>query len=57
MTSVEFLRGAAVEELPRDKLDVHDPYFATLVCVRAVKAAPALSDPNASGHQPLTRAP
>jgi SAM-dependent methyltransferase len=33
-----FLRGAAVEELPRRKLDAHDPYFPILVTVRAVRA-------------------
>ena len=35
---VAFLRGAAVEELPRRKLDVHDPYFPILATVRAVRA-------------------
>ena len=37
---VAFLRGAAVEELPRETLDVHDPYFPILATVRAVRAAP-----------------
>jgi SAM-dependent methyltransferase len=32
-----FLDGVAVEELPRRKLDVHDPYFPLVVTVRAVK--------------------
>jgi SAM-dependent methyltransferase len=32
-----FLRGLAVQELPRRKLDVHDPYFPLIVAVRAVK--------------------
>ena len=35
---VAFLRGAAVEELPRRKLDEHDPYFPILATVRAVRA-------------------
>ena len=35
---VAFLRGAAVEELPRRKLDAHDPYFPILATVRAVRA-------------------
>ena len=34
---VAFLEGVACEELPRHKLDVHDPYFPILVSVRAVK--------------------
>ena len=37
---VAFLRGAAVEEVPRSTLDAHDPYFAILASVRAVRAAP-----------------
>lgn len=36
---VAFLRGAAVEELPRRKLDEHDPYFPVVATVRAVRAA------------------
>jgi SAM-dependent methyltransferase len=32
-----FLDGVAAEELPRRKLDVHDPYFPLVVTVRAVK--------------------
>jgi SAM-dependent methyltransferase len=35
---VAFLRGAALEELPRRKLDVHDPYFPILATVRAVRS-------------------
>jgi SAM-dependent methyltransferase len=35
---VAFLRGVAVEELPRRKLDAHDPYFPILATVRAVRA-------------------
>jgi hypothetical protein len=34
---VAFLRGAAMEELPRRALDLHDPYFPILVGVRAVR--------------------
>jgi hypothetical protein len=36
---VAFLRGAALEEVPRRKLDVHDPYFPILATVRAVRSA------------------
>ena len=36
---VAFLRGAALEELPRRRLDAHDPYFPILATVRAVRAA------------------
>jgi len=32
-----FLRGVALQEIPRHKLDVNDPYFPLLVTVRAVK--------------------
>ena len=39
LAGVAFLRGAALEELPREKLDVNDPYFPIVVCVRAVKAS------------------
>jgi SAM-dependent methyltransferase len=39
LTGAAFLRGAAYEEIPRGKLDVHDPYFPILVTVRAVRAA------------------
>ena len=35
---VAFLRGAALEELPRRKLDEHDPYFPILATVRAVRS-------------------
>jgi SAM-dependent methyltransferase len=37
LAGVAFLEGAASEELPRHKLDAHDPYFPILVSVRAVK--------------------
>lgn len=36
--AVAFLRGAALEELPRRKLDAHDPYFPILATVRAVRS-------------------
>jgi SAM-dependent methyltransferase len=39
LTGVASLRGAAYQEIPRGKLDVHDPYFPLLVSVRAVRAA------------------
>jgi hypothetical protein len=35
--AVAFLRGAAVEELPRRLLDANDPYFPVVMTVRAVK--------------------
>jgi SAM-dependent methyltransferase len=37
LAGVAFLRGTAYQEIPRRKLDVHDPYFPMLVTVRAVK--------------------
>lgn len=37
LASTAFLRGTALEEIPRRKLDVNDPYFPTLVAIRAVK--------------------
>lgn len=37
LASTAFLRGTAFEEIPRRKLDVNDPYFPTLVAIRAVK--------------------
>ncbi|MEO6525569.1 MAG: methyltransferase domain-containing protein [Gemmatimonadaceae bacterium] len=38
LAGIAFLRGAVLEELPRRKLDVHDPYFPIVVGVRATKA-------------------
>ena len=35
--AVAFLRGAALEELPRRVLDASDPYFPVVLTVRAVK--------------------
>jgi len=35
--AVAFLRGAAMEELPRHVLDANDPYFPVIITVRAVK--------------------
>jgi SAM-dependent methyltransferase len=32
-----FLYGAAVEEIPREKLDVNDPFFPLIVSVRAAR--------------------
>jgi SAM-dependent methyltransferase len=37
LAGVAFLRGTAYQEIPRRKLDTHDPYFPILVTVRAVK--------------------
>ena len=37
LAATAFLRGTALEEIPRRKLDVNDPYFPLLVTVRAVK--------------------
>ena len=37
LAATAFLRGTVVEEIPRRKLDVNDPYFPLLVTVRAVK--------------------
>ena len=37
LAATAFLRGTALEEIPRQKLDVNDPYFPLLVTVRAVK--------------------
>lgn len=39
LAGVAFLRGASYQEIPRRKLDVHDPYFPILVTIRAVKSA------------------
>ncbi len=35
--AVAFLRGAAMEELPRHVLNANDPYFPVIITVRAVK--------------------
>ena len=37
LAGTAFLRGAALEEVPRAKLDVDDPYFPLIVTVRAVR--------------------
>jgi SAM-dependent methyltransferase len=37
LAATAFLRGTALEEIPREKLEVNDPYFPLLVTVRAVK--------------------
>ncbi|MFL5617302.1 MAG: class I SAM-dependent methyltransferase [Gemmatimonadaceae bacterium] len=37
LAATAFLRGTALEEIPRRKLDVNDPYFPLLVTMRAVK--------------------
>jgi len=36
-----FLYGATVEEIPREKLDVSDPFFPLIVSVRATRTQPA----------------
>lgn len=38
LTCTAFLAGLAVEELPRSRLDLHDPAFPLVVAARAVKA-------------------
>jgi hypothetical protein len=40
LVAMAFLQGAALEEIPRAKLDVNDPFFPLIVTVRAVKATP-----------------
>jgi len=35
--AVAFLRGAALEEVPRHVLDVNDPYFPVIITIRAVR--------------------
>jgi SAM-dependent methyltransferase len=37
LAATAFLRGTALEEIPRRKLEVNDPYFPLLVTIRAVK--------------------
>ena len=37
LVDMAFLQGAALEEIPRVKLDVDDPYFPLVVTVRAVR--------------------
>jgi SAM-dependent methyltransferase len=37
LTSVAFLAGLAAEEIPRRRLDAHDPRFPLVVAIRAVK--------------------
>jgi len=34
-----FLYGATVEEIPREKLDVNDPFFPLIISVRATRAS------------------
>jgi SAM-dependent methyltransferase len=38
LVDMAFLQGAALEEIPREKLEVNDPFFPLIVTVRAVKA-------------------
>ena len=37
LVAMAFLQGAALEEIPRAKLDVDDPFFPLIVTVRAVR--------------------
>jgi SAM-dependent methyltransferase len=41
LAATAFLYGASLEEMPRAKLDVHDPFFPLIVSVRATRAATA----------------
>jgi hypothetical protein len=41
LAATAFLYGAALEEIPREKLDVNDPFFPLIVSVRATRAATA----------------
>jgi SAM-dependent methyltransferase len=44
LADMAFLQGAALEEFPRAKLEVNDPYFPLIVAVRAVRSEDAVSD-------------
>jgi SAM-dependent methyltransferase len=39
LTSIAFFRGMSVNELPRRKVAITDPFFATTIAVRAQRAA------------------
>jgi len=39
LAATAFLYGATVEEIPREKLDVNDPFFPLIVSVRATRAS------------------
>ena len=41
LVAMAFLQGAALEEIPRRKLEVDDPFFPLIVTVRAVRRAEA----------------
>ena len=41
LAATAFLYGAALEEIPRDKLAVNDPFFPLIVSVRATRAEAA----------------
>jgi SAM-dependent methyltransferase len=41
LAATAFLYGAALEEIPPEKLDVDDPFFPLIVSVRATRAASA----------------
>jgi hypothetical protein len=41
LAATAFLYGAALEEIPRDKLDVNDPFFPLIVSVRATRSEAA----------------
>ncbi|HEX7981539.1 MAG TPA: methyltransferase domain-containing protein [Gemmatimonadaceae bacterium] len=38
LAATAFLYGATVEEIPREKLDVNDPFFPLIISLRAVRA-------------------
>ena len=46
LAAVAFLEGVAAEELPRKKLDAHDPDFPTLIGIHARKTAGECRDLN-----------
>src|SRR5262245_45916534 len=39
LAATAFLYGASVEEIPREKLEVNDPFFPLIVSVRATRAS------------------
>jgi SAM-dependent methyltransferase len=39
LAATAFLYGATVEEIPREKLDVNDPFFPLIISVRATRTA------------------
>jgi hypothetical protein len=39
LTAVSFLRGIAVEELKQSDLDIKDPDYPVIICVKATKSS------------------